>query len=226
MFRQIIFIVISTMRLLLFLFTLFLAIVSIGMLLTISQYFSSDTTIGFLFYKQYIVDNKLWLNLFYVHVFTCFICVFAGFTQFSKDFLQQYPTLHRVLGRIYFYNIILINFPVGFILALNANGHVPGKMAFLTLDVLWVYFTISAVVYIKKGFIEKHRKQMIRSYSLTLTALTLRLLKMFMLSFSNWGYNEIYVFDAWMALIINLIVSELIIYYPSYLVKRKLVKNR
>lgn len=214
------------MRFFLFLSVLFLCIVSIGMLLTITQYFTLDNSVGFLAYKQNIVNNKFWLFAFYIHIFTCFVCLTAGLTQFSKEFLKKYPRAHRLLGRIYFYNIILINFPVGLILALNANGHLSGKLAFITLDLLWLYFTVSAVISIKKGLIEKHRRQMIRSYSLTLTALTLRLLKMFMLSFSNWSYDEIYVFDAWMALIINLTISEILIYYPFYRVKVKLLKNK
>lgn len=196
------------------------------MTFTVSQYLSFESKIGFLNYKQSLIHNKFWLITFYIHVFTCIICLFAGLTQFSGMILQNHPRLHRFFGRIYFYNIILINFPAGVILAIYANGHLPGKLAFLMLATLWFYFTISAVTFIRNGNIQKHKEQMIRSYSMTLTALTLRILKAFMSNYSGWTYNQIYVFDAWTALLINLIAAELIIYFLIYRSKRKLIMSK
>lgn len=207
-------------------FIFLLCLGGIGMLLTILQYTSFDRTAGFLYYKQFIVNNNFWRLIFYVHVFTCFVCLAAGLTQFSGDILRNYPKVHRTLGRVYFYNIIFINFPAGFILALNANGHLPGKFAFITLDLLWLYFTVSAVVSVRQGDVDRHRRQMIRSYALTLTALTLRFVKMSMVKYSNWNYDEIYVFDAWSALLINLTVAEIIIYFSFYRSKRKLITSK
>jgi uncharacterized membrane protein len=196
-----------------------------GMLLTIVQYFSFNKTVGFLFYKQPVVDDNIWLTIFYVHVFTCVACLIVGITQFSKVILQKHPKWHRFFGRMYFYNVVFINFPAGFVLAIHANGHTPGKLAFITLDMLWLYFTVSAVLWVRRGNVLKHRNQMIRSYAMTLTALTLRLLKMVMSKYSDWTYDEIYVFDAWTALVINLAVAETII-YSLYLSKRKLIAIR
>lgn len=195
-----------------------------AMAITISQYFSFKSDVGFLLYKQSLIQNKFWVATFYIHVFTCIICLFAGLTQFSKLILHNYPRLHRLFGRIYFYNIVLINFPAGVILAIYANGNMPGKLAFLTLAFLWLYFTVSAVFAIKKGNVQKHKEHMIRSYSLTLSAITLRLLKAFMSEYSNWSYNQIYIFDAWTALFLNLIIAELVIYYQIYRSKRKLIR--
>ena len=205
---------------------LLLSVAGIGMLLTIGQYLSFSRTVGFLFYKQYIVAEDLWRFLFYVHVFTCFVCLAAGFTQFSKEILRDHLKLHRVMGRIYFYNIVFVNFPAGLFLAIHANGDLPGKLAFVTLDLLWLWFTISAVVSVRRGEINRHRRQMTRSYAMTLTALTLRFLKMYMVRYSGWSYDEIYVFDAWMALAINLMLAEAVIYYSAYRSKRKFINSR
>ena len=209
---------------LIFIATLYL--LSITMVFTVAQYFSFENNIGFLNYKQSLVDNKFWLTTFYIHVFTCIICLLAGLTQFSKTILQKNPTLHRFLGRVYFYNIIFINFPAGVILAIYANGHFPGKLAFLMLALLWFYFTLSAVISIRNGNIEKHRVQMMRSYSMTLTALTLRILKTFTSKYSGWTYDQIYVFDAWTALLVNLILVELVIYFTIYRSKRKFIISK
>ncbi len=197
-----------------------------GMTLTISQYLTFNKEIGFLNYKQDLIDNKFWLFVFYIHVFTCFVCLLAGFTQFSTHFSKTKPKLHRFFGRIYFYNIVFINFPAGITLSFYANGHIPGKIAFISLACLWFYFTIKAIYHIKKADINGHRKFMIRSYSLTLSAITLRFCKLIFGNLSNWSYDTIYILDAWTALILNLIIAELIIYFQTYRSNLKLIANK
>jgi len=196
----------------------------IGMCLTIYQYTTFDKTIGFLSFKQTIVSNSFWRTAFYIHVFTCFFCLGAGFTQFSNQIRKKYPKIHRFIGKLYFYNIAFINFPVAIILGIYANGNIPGKIAFILLDLLWAYFTFAGVYWIRKGNIEKHQRFMIRSYALTLTAITLRISKMIMAKYSDWSYDDIYIFDAWFALSFNLLVGELIIYRKTYLSNRKLIE--
>lgn len=216
----------STKRFFALISTAMLVLLGIGMFLTILQYFSFDKSVGFLAYKQPLINNSFWLSVFYIHVFTCAICLIAGLTQFSSDILEHSPKTHRMFGRIYVYNILLINFPMGLILAFYANGGLPGKMAFSLLAILWFYFTLSSVIAIRQGNIELHKIQMIRSYSLTLTAITLRLLKIVISRYSNWSYNDVYVFDAWAALSINLSVAQLILYMRNYRSKRKLIASR
>ncbi|GAO43580.1 DUF2306 domain-containing protein [Flavihumibacter petaseus] len=192
-----------------------------GMVLTIWQYASFSTTAGFLAFKQEVISNAFWRIAFYIHVFTCFLCLAAGFTQFlpARQFRMQW---HRWLGRIYAANIILINFPVALVMGIYANGHLPGKIAFILLDLLWVYFTIGGIYWIRKGSVTLHRDFMTRSYALTLTALTLRLCKFVMSRYTNWSYDDIYIFDAWAALIINLAVAEIIVRRRYYLSNRRL----
>lgn len=203
-----------------------LYVLCLSMAFTVSQYLSFESNTGFLNYKQQLIDNKFWLTTFYTHVFTCIVCLFAGLTQFSGTILRNHQKLHRLFGRIYFYNILLINFPAGVILAIYANGHFPGKLAFLILAILWFYFTIAAVIFIRSGNIQKHKELMIRSYSMTLTAITLRIVKAVMSNYSDWTYDQIYVFDAWTALFINLIAAEIIIYFLFYRSKRKLIISK
>lgn len=55
-----------------------------------------------------------------------------------------------------------------------ANGGLPSKMAFVTLAILWMTLTAIALIKAKKGDFASHRNFMIRSYALTLSAVTLR----------------------------------------------------
>jgi hypothetical protein len=113
--------------------------------LSISCFLMLHTTIGytsfrddvqFLLLKQDYIHNPLWKTAFYIHVFSAVIALFAGFTQFSSQFLQEYRKLHRLVGKIYVSNILLVNAPVGMIMALYANGGLLGKTAFVLLDIL------------------------------------------------------------------------------------------
>ena len=190
---------------------LVLAILMITMLITISQYRNFNDNVGFLKYKQDYVGNRIWISAFYIHVFSCFVCLLAGFTQFSSFVLKETKNLHRIFGRVYAFNILLINFPAGLILASCANGYVPAKIAFFTLDILWFAFTLKGVSCIKKGNIEKHRDFMFRSYALTLSALTLRVWKLVLTNFTDFNYESIYMIVSWIGFVPNLLLAEWII---------------
>ena len=104
-------------------------------------YTSFDSHYAFLAQKQDYLNNKLWLFAFYTHVFTSLFTLIAGFTQFSKYILGNHKQLHRAMGKLYVSAVLFINVPAGFIMAIYANGLLPGKTAFLILDILWFFFT-------------------------------------------------------------------------------------
>jgi hypothetical protein len=181
------------------------------MIVTLFQYITFDQNVGFLKFKQQVVGNQVWRSAFYIHVFTCFICLFAGLTQFSKWLLTNRPKFHRLVGKLYAFNIIFINFPIGLLLALYANGNLPGKIAFTILDILWFYFTVNAIKFILRGDVRRHEDNMIRSFALTLSALTLRGWKIVFLNFTTLDTSTIYIIDAWLGFSLNLVIAEMII---------------
>ncbi|MBS1563606.1 MAG: DUF2306 domain-containing protein, partial [Bacteroidetes bacterium] len=107
------------------------------MLRTILSYTSFDDHNGFLQFKQDYIHIRVWKIAFYTHVFSSIFTLMAGFTQFSKQFLKHNRRWHRIVGRLYAYDILLINFPAGMIMAAYANGLWPSKIAFVILDSLW-----------------------------------------------------------------------------------------
>ena len=182
-----------------------------AMLLAISQYFSFKTDVGFLKFKQEYLDIQIWRIAFYTHVFSSIFTLCAGFTQFSTHVLRQHKNLHRFMGKMYAYNVMLINFPAGMIMAFYANGHVPSKIAFIILDCLWFWFTYKAVVAIKAKDIKAHKRFMIRSYALTCSAITLRLWKIILSNSFNIDPQVLYMIDAWMGFVPNLFFAEWLI---------------
>ncbi|MGE8552576.1 MAG: DUF2306 domain-containing protein [Chryseobacterium jejuense] len=182
-------------------------IFSILMLKTISQYTSLDKTVGFLAFKQLVVNNPYWMAFFYIHIFSITLCLLAGLTQFSPQFLRENRRLHKIIGRIYVYNILIINVPACFVLGLFSNGGLIGITGFLIQDILWAYFTVVAILSIKKGNIFQHKNYMILSYAVTTTAITFRIIKNLFYNEKHHDYELFYGMNVWLALIINLLIA-------------------
>lgn len=183
---------------------------SMLMLKTISQYTSLEKNTGFLAFKQQVVNNPYWMAFFYIHIFSITLCLLAGLTQFSNRFLTENRNLHKIIGKIYVYNILIINVPACFFLGLFSNGGIIGITGFLIQDILWAYFTAAAVIFIKKGNTGRHRIYMMLSYAVTTTAITFRIVKHF---FYNEGYHDYELFyglNVWAALLTNLFIALLI----------------
>lgn len=190
---------------------------SILMLKVISQYTSLDKNTGFLAFKQQVVDNPYWMAFFYIHIFSKTLCLLAGLTQFSNRFLAENRKLHKFIGKIYVYNILIINVPACFVLGLFSNGGLIGITGFLIQDVLWAYFTIAAVLHIKKGNVNRHRMYMILSYAVTTTAITFRMVKNLLYNEAYHDYELFYGLNVWAALFINLLIAYLILRKNSLL---------
>ncbi|RZJ72502.1 DUF2306 domain-containing protein [Flavobacterium sp.] len=184
---------------------------SILMLSTISQYLSFETNIGFLQFKQQIVGSKFWLAFFYIHIFSVVICLLAGLTQFSSAFLKTNRKAHRIIGKIYAYNILVVNVPACFVLAVFSNGGFLGISGFVIQNLLWAFFTLGAILQIRKGNIAQHRNFMVFSYAITTTALTFRILKNLIFNESRHSYELFYGLNVWISLAINLAIAWLIV---------------
>jgi uncharacterized membrane protein len=181
------------------------------MLQSISRHFTFDPHVGFLKVKQDYLQIPIWKAVFYIHVFSAILTLLAGFTQFSTFILTRHRKIHKILGRLYAWNIFLVNFPSGFIMAIYANGGFPSKIAFLILDCLWFAFTLKAVVEIKRGNIQSHKNYMLRSYALTCSALTLRTWKLILSNLLVIDPATLYMIDAWLGFVPNLLFAEWLI---------------
>jgi uncharacterized membrane protein len=181
------------------------------MALSIIRYTAFNDHTGFLNFKQEYLHIGIWKAAFYVHVFSSGFTLLAGFTQFSRGLMRAYPRFHRWLGRLYVADVLFLNVPAAFIMAVYANGGLSSKIAFLLLDLLWAFFTIQAWRKgINRDFVA-HKRFMIRSYALTLSALCLRSWKLFFVSYTSLDAGTIYQLDAWLGFLPNLLVAEWII---------------
>jgi uncharacterized membrane protein len=185
-----------------------LAVFFVLMLRITIPYFVFEDDTGFLRIKQWIIHNNLWKTAFYVHVITSCVCLFAGFTQFSSGLLAKKPKLHRTIGWTYIITVLLLSGPSGLIMSFYANGGPLSQIAFTTLSLLWIFFTLKAFLSAKAGDFSEHRKFMIRSYALTLSAVTLRAWK-FAIAFALRPHPmDVYMIVAWLGWVPNLFLAE------------------
>ena len=182
---------------------------------TIVEYSSFRDNVAFLQYKQDYLHITHWKIAFYIHVFSSIFCLIAGFTQFSKHIQTSYPSIHRFIGKVYVFNILVINFPVALIMAYYANGMLPTKIAFTILDCLWFWFTLKAFLEVKKKNFKQHENYMIRSYALTFSAITLRTWKMILSNTTDIDPESLYMINAWLGFVPNWLLAEYYIWMKN-----------
>lgn len=188
-----------------------LAFFTFQIALITAEYVPYDTDVGFLRIKQDYIDIDHWRIAFFVHVYASIWVLLAGFTQFSGAIRTKYPAIHRAFGYVYVVDVLLVTGPASLIMGIYANGGIYSKVAFVTLALGWLYCTGMAMAKIAQGDYAGHREFMIRSFALTLSALTLRAWK--------WGINnsfdlppmDVYRAVAWLGWVPNIIVAEVLI---------------
>lgn len=165
--------------------------------------FRPDTK--FLQIKQWVIHNHLWRVAFYIHVFTSIFLLAAGFTQFYP---KKFSTLHRGAGKMYVVIILFLSGPAGFIMALYANGGILSQLAFTSLSILWIFFTAKAWIAIRKRDFQAHSRFIVRSFALTLSALTLRAWKVVIVLLFHPHPMDGYMIVAWLGWVPNLLIAE------------------
>ncbi|MBL7825357.1 MAG: DUF2306 domain-containing protein [Saprospiraceae bacterium] len=171
--------------------------------------------IDFLLSKQHIIYSLHYRFAFYLHIFPALLVLSAGLTQFSDRILRYRPIVHRLVGSVYTHSILWICGPAGFLMAWYSNGGWIARSSFLTLSVGWWAFTWLAWRAIKNGQRNKHRDWMIRSYALTLSAVSLRLMQFVLATNTQLDVDIAYQIVAWPSWVINLLVAECILFYKK-----------
>jgi hypothetical protein len=174
-------------------------------------YFSFRYDVDFLLTKQSVLYNKIWRYAFYSHISSSLIVLFTGIIQFYKPLIIHRPLLHRFVGKIYILLVLFISAPSGLVMAFYANGGLWARTSFILISVLWWFFTLRAYTKIKTKKIDEHIDNMIRSYALTLSAITLRLYVVALPGFIHLSARDMYTFVAWLSWVPNLLIAEWII---------------
>lgn len=183
------------------------------LLLITLQYIPYHTDVAFLRIKQDVIVFNHYKVAFFTHVYTSIFLMVFGAIQFSKYIQKKYVKLHRVSGRLYVGILLLLSGPSGLIMSYYANGGLVAQISFLLLSSFWMLFTFLSFYFILKRQVVKHQKFAIRSFALTLSAISLRLFKYLLVLFFEPFPMDAYRIAAWSGWTFNLLIAELIIYY-------------
>ena len=179
------------------------------MVLITLQYVPIRFDVAFLNIKEDVIKFKHYQIAFFIHVYTSIFVLIAGITQFSTSIRNYVPKLHKNLGKIYIVLVLCIASPSGLIMAVYANGGFFSKISFSIQAILWFIFTYKAYAYIKQKNWVNHQKFMMRSYALTLSAISLRLFKWIIVSTIQLPPMDTYKIVSWLGWGFNILLVEL-----------------
>jgi uncharacterized membrane protein len=137
--------------------------------------------------------------------------------QFVRAVRMRWPAFHRATGRAYI-AAVAVGAPTGFMLAVGTTSGPVAAVGFAIPALLWPVFTwLGWRAAVERRF-DAHRDWMLRSYAITATAITLRL----MLPGSallGLDFDAAYPVIAWLAWMANLALFE-------YFIRRRSMPGR
>lgn len=171
-------------------------------------------------------NGAQWL---YIHAFAAGLALLLGPFQFIKKLRDSRPVIHRWTGRVYLVGILAGSIS-GLIIAQGTTAGLTGRFGFSMLALIWFYTGLRAYISIRGGRTEEHKRWMIRNFSLTFAAVTLRLwigigmavqIGMFGIPEEE-AFVAMYQTVPWLSWVPNIIVAQAII---DKLDKRRLHKR-
>lgn len=196
-----------------------IAFLAIGLSLFLAiQYFIGGTDQSGLVQSKLnqMILSDLWYVILYVHITSSIMALGIGWLQFVGRIRVKSIRMHRMMGRIYSYGVLLGGIS-GFYLSFYADGGWISSLGFLTVSVLWIYTLIRGIrsITVKKNRLE-HQRWMTRCYALTFAAVTLRLYLGFSVAiFGEENFNDYYRVIAWLSWVPNLIFVEWLLNRPK-----------
>ena len=130
-------------------------------------------------YRLQVIADRAFLI---PHTICGMFALLAGPAQFSSRLRERYLQLHRVIGRLYVFAVFIGSF-TGIALASGRPG-LPGT----TMQaVAWMVCTTAAFLTARNRHFIQHRQWMIRSYAVTFTFVSSRVLNLWPRYWSHLG---------------------------------------
>ena len=146
--------------------------------------------------------------LFYLHISCGAVALFVGLLQFNRTLRLRHVLWHRRAGLLYLVTVAISGF-AGLMLSGSAATGTVAVWGFRMLAIFWLITTFVAWFCILRRKVALHREWMIRSFSLTLAAVTLRLDLIAGLMFTRGDFDAVYPIIAWTCWVPNLVLGEL-----------------
>ena len=142
----------------------------------------------------------------FIHIAGGLVALALGAFQLNSRLRIRFLAVHRGLGRLYILAVIAGGI-AGFILALSSSGGLVAHFGFGLMAVCWLGTTLNAFWHIRRGDAPEHRIWMLRSYALTLAAVTLRIYLPMSLVMGV-EFEAAYQAISWLCWVPNLLIVE------------------
>lgn len=134
------------------------------------------------------------------------VALITGALQVNTRLRKNHPGLHRKLGWLYVFACTWGGV-AALILAAQSTGGMVAHLGFSGLGIGWLITTTLAFKYIRDRNIVAHRRWMLRSYALTLAAVTLRIY-LPASQVAGIDFESAYRVIAWLCWVPNLVAVE------------------
>lgn len=185
-----------------------LIILAVPLAMNAFSYINFDADYGFLKLKEQAIATGWYLPAYYAHVLAAAFILLIGIFQLLPASRKRWPLWHRALGKVYVGGILFFSAPGGMVMSFFINRGPWVLSSFIVQCSLWFVFTYLAYYYIRQGNVKAHKQWMLRSYALTLAAITLRIY----VFISSWSMDlsqpMAYATIAWLSWVPNLLVCE------------------
>ena len=167
------------------------------------------TITGFAFVPASVKANAFPSPLgVYVHIAASGFALLTGPWQFRRSLRTRLPHLHRWIGRTYVAACVIGGSAGTAIAMFSHAGHIAG-WGFLLLGIAWLLTTLLGWRAALQRRFADHERWMIRSFALTLAAVTLRIYLPIGITFAHGDLNTPYRAIAWLCWVPNILIAEL-----------------
>jgi uncharacterized membrane protein len=155
-----------------------LGLTTLFVVITSEVFLAADYPMYHAYRLQVIADRHILIP----HTLCGFVALLAGPLQFSSRLRRRHLKFHRLLGRIYVF-AVFIGASTGIALAAGRPG-LPGTSM---QAAAWIVCTSAAFITARNRQIDRHRHWMARSYAVTFTFVSSRVLNLWPLYWSHLG---------------------------------------
>ncbi|HET9562503.1 MAG TPA: DUF2306 domain-containing protein [Propionibacteriaceae bacterium] len=176
--------------------------------ITVSRYLTFDPEVYFPQQLEPYLQHEFALG---VHVLSGILALLIGPVQFVRRFRRRFVPVHRFMGATYVASATALGVS-GLILAPTAYTGLVASAGFTVLDLAMLFTTWTAVRMIMAGRYTEHRRWMIRSFSLIMAGVMLRVWvpiygALAAVGIVDFSFETAYAAIAWLCWVPNLLLA-------------------
>lgn len=199
-----------------------LIILALGMLALMTGY-----AITLMISLTYVLDPQQYFQFFgdrdpegarrlvtMLHIAPGMIALLTGPLQFVSAIRRRHPAFHRLTGWLYILSVAT-SLMAALRLTLDAFGGAANALGFALLGFIWLGTTGAGTWLALSRDKARHRRWMIRSYAITLAAISLRFQIGFLTGLVGMTFERAYAYVAWTSWIPVILLTEVWLRRPD-----------